>query len=127
MYDASQTDKNKSCSLKFKFFEITEYDGAESLKIDEYKFSLYKKEEAAKVLLSSSDLTSIEKVNTLKILFGINDEPTEEMCIPAQSLCECANPECNNLTRNFKDLYIHKSNFACPECRFGSLQNYKNV
>jgi hypothetical protein len=124
LYDASQTEINNSDS-KFKFFEIEEYDGAERLKIDHEKFSYYKKEEAAKVLLSSSELTSIVKVNALKRLFGISDEPSEEMCIPAQSLCECAIRECKNVTRNFNDLHIDKSNFVCPECRYGSLRNYK--
>tara|TARA_A100001011_G_C13627776_1_gene562720 strand:+ start:136 stop:534 length:399 start_codon:yes stop_codon:yes gene_type:complete len=54
-----------------RFFQIDEYDGNESLTIRHDDFKSYKKEQGAKELLSSSELTNDDKVKKLKLLFGI--------------------------------------------------------
>ena len=61
-----------SVSLEgYGFFQIDEYDGDESLIIKNDDFESYKREQGAKALLSSSELTNDDKVKRLKLLFGI--------------------------------------------------------
>ena len=69
LFDASISLGGDNCN--YRFFGISEYDGMEGLTIRNNHFEYYKKEQGAKALLSSSELTNDDKVKRLKLLFGI--------------------------------------------------------
>ena len=71
LFDASISLGGSHYGCKYRFFEIGEYDGMEGLIIRNNHFEYYKREQGAKALLSSSELTNDDKVKRLKLLFGI--------------------------------------------------------